>query len=159
HGFFSVHGMNWYTGAAFPGLVAMMFSTLGVSVFSLRLLAPLLNWAAIALVMVTFWYRGRAPFYAALLFASSLLFLYYSRRAGETFAFDNFDLALIIFALSRLFSTDHVRFGNVFLFFSAFGFATWNHFIFLVAVASFAITALFILFRDRNPAGGRLFLL
>src|SRR5262249_19632287 len=46
-----------------------------------------------------------------------------------------------------------------FLFFSAFGFATWNHFIFLVAVASFAITALFILFRDRNPAGGRLFLL
>jgi hypothetical protein len=157
--FFFVEGMNWYTGGAFPGLVAVMFSALGVSVFSLRLLVPVLNWAAIALVVLTFWHRGCVAFYAALLFASSLLFLYYSRVASEICAFENFTLALIIFALSRLSLPDRPRFGDVFLFFSAFAFGTWNHFIFLVAVVSFAIIALFISFQDRTPTGARIFLL
>jgi hypothetical protein len=158
-GFFSVHGMNRYSGAAFPGLVAVTFSALGVNVFSLRLLGALLNWAAVALVMATFWRRGNAPFYVALLFASSLLFLFYSRVAWEVSALENFALALIIFALSRLSSAGSPRFEDAFLFFSAFGFATWNHFIFLGAVLSFTITALFIFFRDANPASARIVLL
>jgi len=158
-GFFSVHGMNRYSGAAFPGLLTVAFSTLGVNVFSLRLLGALLNWAAIALMMATFWRRGNAAFYVALLFASSLLFLFYSRVAWEVSALENFALALIIFALSRLLSAGPPRSENVFLFFSAFGFATWNHFIFLGAVLSFTITALFTFFRDPNSATARIVLL
>ena len=149
-GFFSVHGMNRYSGAAFPELVTVAFSALGVNVFSLRLLGALLNWAAVALVVATFWHRGKAPFYAALLFASSLLFLFYSRVAWEVSALENFALALIIFALSRLLSASPPRFEDAFLFFSAFAFATWNHFIFLGAVLSFTITALFIFLREAN---------
>ena len=53
---------NRYSGAAFPGLVAVTFSALGVNVFSLRLLGGVLDRAAVALVMATFWRRGNAPF-------------------------------------------------------------------------------------------------
>jgi hypothetical protein len=158
-GFFSVHGMNLHSGAAFPGLVSLAFSALGTNVFSLRLFGAILNWAAVALVMATFWRRGNAPFYAALLFASSLLFLFYSRVAWEVCAFENFAISLIIFAISRLFSADRPKFKDALLFFSAFGFATWNHFIFLGAVLSFGIISLVISFRDRNLLGARIFLL
>jgi hypothetical protein len=159
NGFSSVHGMNRYTGAAFPGLVAVTFSVLGVNVLSLRLLGALLNWASIALVMSTFWSRGRVSFYAVLLFASSLLFLFYSRVAWEVCAFENFTLALTIFALSKLLSADRPRFRHAFLFFFAFAFGTWNHFVFLTAGLSFTITALFIFLRDQSSEGTRIFLL
>jgi hypothetical protein len=159
NGFSSVHGMNRYTGAAFPGLVALTFSALGVNVLSLRLLGALSNWASIALVMWTFRSRGSVSFYAALLFASSLLFLFYSRVAWEVCAFENFTLALIIFALSKLLSADRPRFRYAFLFFFAFAFGTWNHFIFLSAALSFTITALFVSFRDQSCQGARIFLL
>jgi hypothetical protein len=159
NGFFSVHGMVHYIGAAFTGLVAVTFSALGATVFSLRLPGALLNWAAIALVMSTFWSRGSVPLYLGLLFASSLLFLFYSRVAWEVCAFENFTLVLIIFALSRLLSTDRPRFRHAFLFFFAFAFGTYNHFIFLAAALSFTIAALFISFRDQSAGGTRIFLL
>ena len=53
NGFSFFHGMNRYSGAAFPGLRG------GV-----------LDWTAVALVMATFWRRGNAPFVR----------LFYSRR-------------------------------------------------------------------------------
>jgi len=63
NGSVSVHGMNKYTGALFPGIVALVFSTTGVSIFSLRELGALSNWAALAIAMATFWKQGRTPFY------------------------------------------------------------------------------------------------
>ena len=79
--------------------------------------------------------------------------------AWEVCVLHNFALALIIFALSRLMSTVRPRFEDVLLFISAFGFGTWNHFIFLGAVLSFTITAVFIRLLEQNAAGARIFLL
>lgn len=159
NGLVSVHGMNKYTGALFPDLVALMFSTTGLSIFSLRVLGALSNWAAVAIAMAPFWKQGITPLYLAVLFASSLLFLFYSRVAWEVCALDNLAVSSIVFALSRILSPEHSRFRYVMLFFLAFAIGSWNHFIFLAAALSFAMAAFFIALRDQNDQGAKLFIL
>jgi len=164
-GFFSVNGMTAYTGALFPQIIAASFSTIEPGVFALRLPGAIFNWLAVAIVWATFRNRGYAGFYSTLLFASSLLFLFYSRVAWEVSALQNLLLALIVWTLSEMFpvaetlSAAENRGGHRLLFFLACTLGAWNHFIFLAATLSFGIAATYIALSHPGKESARLFLL
>lgn len=158
-GFFSIHGMTAYTGALFPQIAAAAFSILTPDVLALRLPGAIFNWLALAIMFVTFRKRGYAAFYAMLLFASSLLFLFYSRVAWEVSALQNMLLALIVWTVSEILPAGHSRRGHIVLFFLAFALGTWNHFIFLAAALSFAMATTIIALSYPSKETARLFLL
>ena len=158
-GFFSLHGMTAYTGALFPQVVALAFSVLKPDVLALRLPGVVFNWLALAILFVTFRKRGYTAFYAMLLFASSLLFLFYSRVAWEVSALQNMLLALIVWTVSEILPAGHSRRGHIVLFFLAFALGTWNHFIFLAAALSFAMATTFVALSYPSKENARLFLL
>jgi hypothetical protein len=158
-GLFTIHGMNVYTGALFPQIVAAVFSVLGADVLSLRLPGAILNCLAVVILVATFWRRGYSAFIVTLLFASSFLFLFSSRVAWEVCALQNFLLALIVAALSGLLKADRARLGATLLFFLAFALGTWNHFIFSAASLSLALAAAFLAIRSPDTDSARAFLL
>jgi hypothetical protein len=147
HGLFSLHGMNNYTGALFSQIAAAQFSLTGISVFSLRLPGIVCNGLAVALVAGSLWKQGHRALLATVLFASSLLFLFYSRVGWEVSALQNLLLAMIFAALVKLFSDPPAGTGWTFLFFAAFALGIWNHFIFSAATSSFAITTILVALR------------
>ena len=155
----TLHGMNSYTGSLFSRMVAAQFSLSGASVFSLRLPGAVCNGAAMILIAAILWRRGQAAFFALLLFASSLLFLFYSRVAWEVSALQNLLLALILAALDRLLSRARPATGWSFLFYAAFALGMWNHFIFLAAAISLTAASTFLLLRRPDETTARLFAL
>ena len=147
-GISSIHGMNKYTGALFPALVAVMFANSEVSITALRLPGALLNWASLAVLLITFWNRRYIPLFLVMLFGSSILFLFESRIAWEVSALQNFLLAVIIFALAKIMKGP--QFWHVVTFFLCFALGTWNHFIFLVASISLMLTTIYIYMKEQN---------
>lgn len=158
-GMTSLNGMNNYTGALFSGVAAAQFSLTGAGMLSLRLPSALCNGLAMALVIATLWNQGRAAFFAALLFASSLLFLFYSRVAWEVSALQNLLLAAILAALARLLSAERPSLAMTLPFFAAFALGIWNHFIFAASATSLALAATLLLWRRPGPEIARAFLL
>ena len=81
----SIHGMNGYTGAAFPYLVAASFRVFGMSVASLRAVGVALNLLTIALLAISAAVvgRGRGVFALLFLIGGSTLMTSKTRIAWE----------------------------------------------------------------------------
>lgn len=156
----SIHGMNGYTGAAFPYLVAASFRAFGMSVGSLRGVGVALNLATIALLAVSAAIvgRGRGVFALLVLIAGSTLMTSKTRVAWELTACGPVLAALAILTCviwlrseERL-SRRGVTLGSAAVFFvNATG--VYNHFIYIAfAAALFVATALSVLRRTSHRA-------
>jgi hypothetical protein len=146
----SIHGMNGYTGAAFPYLVAASFRAFGMSVGSLRGIGAALNLATIGLLAATAAVvgRGRGLFALLFLIGGSTLMTSKTRVAWELTACGPVLAALGILTCAlwlhgegRLSSRSAIL-GSVAVFLTnATG--VYNHFIFIAfAVALFVATTL-----------------
>ena len=155
-GFFTIRGMNAYTGSLFPQIVTLASSLLSPGVLSLRLPGVLLNWLALVLMAAALWKRGSAALSFLLLMGSSLLFLFYSRVAWEVNALQNFLLSLIILSLTILLKSERPPLWTVFLLFLAFSLGTWNHEIFVAATLSFAAAATLVALKWPDEDSARL---
>lgn len=153
----SVHGMNTYSGGLFPQIVAAFFSHAAANVTWLRMPGVIFNVMAVAILAFAFRAYRHAALTITLLFASSLLFLFYSRIAWEVSALQNFLVAIIIVCAARLLRAPVLPAGTAALFFAAFALGTLNHFIFSAAAISFAVTAGLIASRTPSAATWRLF--
>ena len=138
----SPYGMNAYTGAAYPYVVAGWFHVFGVSVLSLRAVGVLLDVVALGLLVGAAAVVGRGRGYAALLVfvLGSLLVTCQSRVAWDVTA-----LAPVLMASAVFVSVMWLRAGAAALARAAMGagvllFATaigvYNHVIFLAFVAA-----------------------
>ncbi len=152
----SIHGMNGYTGGAFPVLVAASFRAFGMSVGSLRGVGVALNLATIALLAgaAAVVGRGRGVFALLFLIGGSTLMTSKTRIAWELTACGPVLAALAILtcvlwlrAEERL-SRRATTLGSLAVFVvNATG--VYNHFIFLsFAAALFVATALSVLHRS-----------
>lgn len=151
----SIHGMNGYTGAAFPVLVAASFRAFGISVWSLRGVGVAFNLATIALLAISAAVvgRGRGVFALLFLIGGSTLMTSKTRIAWELTACGPVLAALAILtcvlwlrAEERL-SRRATTLGSLAVFVvNATG--VYNHFLFLsFAGALFVATALSVLHR------------
>jgi hypothetical protein len=146
----SIHGMNGYTGAAFPYLVAASFRAFGVSVWSLRGIGAALNLVTIGLLAATAAVvnRGRGLFALLFLIGGSTLMTSKARVAWELTACGPVLAALGILTCAlwlqgegRLSSRGAVL-GSIAVFLvNATG--VYNHFLFIAfAAALFVATTL-----------------
>jgi hypothetical protein len=157
----SLHGMNAYSGALFPLVVAGSFRLSGVSAWSLRFPGAACNLMAIGLLALQVWrlrQRVVGAILLLLLLAGSVLVTAESRVAWEVTALGPLFAALLLaLALRILKRADPTRRegldATAFVVVAALG--TYSHFIFLSLVAglfvsSFACAVRFPEFRTRS---------
>src|SRR5580692_6654998 len=147
----SIHGMNGYTGAAFPYLVSLAFRALGPSQLSLRTVGVVCNLVTLALLASTcaFVRKGREGAIVFLLLAgTSLIVTCELRIAWEVTALNPLVASLLLFT-SVAWADDEsggglprrtLAFGCMALFLlSALG--TFSHFIFVVFCIGLFVTS------------------
>ena len=143
-GLTSAHGMRTYTGALYPWLLAEAFQVWPPGVLALRLPGALLNAGAFAVLLVAVERLGgrRSAALFALLFGSSLLFLWMSRVAWEVSALQPLLLATMLAALLGAGRRDRWTGPGVALFLMASNLGVFNHLIFAAIPTSFLAAAL-----------------
>ena len=146
HGLTTAHGMNPYTGALFPWLLAEASRVLPPSVLTLRLPGVLLNTAALLILL---WSVERAAgrrraILLFLLFGSSLLFLWLSRVAWEVTALQPLLLAVMVAAVLDAGTRGRWTAPGITAFLLASELGVVNHLIFSAIPTSFLAAAVVV---------------
>lgn len=142
-GFTSASGMNPYTGALFPWLLAEVFRVVPPGVLALRLPGILLNTAALLILLVSV-QRAAGLLRALLLFllfGSSLLFLWMSRVAWEVTAVQPVLLATMLATVLEAGRSERWTTRGIATFLLASELGVINHLIFSAVPISFLAAA------------------
>ncbi len=142
----SLHGMNTYTGSLFSVLLAEVFKSIGVSVFSLRLPGAIANFiGALVLAFIAHRHRGERGFWtlAVLLLAFPGIFAF-ARVAWEVTAFHLLFVSLQLLVLSELIFKGRLGGSWAALYFFVTCLGVYNHFIFISLSVALVMSVLVI---------------
>jgi len=145
-------GLNFYTGALYPYVLALFLETFGYSVGVMRLLSAVAGLASLGL----YWLVLRRLFgrvtaaCAALLLASSPWFIMQGRVATEHFALNPLLALAAVYSMLRAYDAR----GRTRLIWAGiaavmFGFGVWNHII-MVAVVAVGVLLIWLTVKDRR---------